>query len=83
MNKATISFPTREMAQAFAVSWSRYSLRGYALSKREKTGGASVSLDGVTPEDAAWINSTVQKLNEAVAFANTLKTEDYLNEGPR
>ena len=83
MKKATISFPAREMAQAFAVGWSRYSLRGYALSGREKTGGASVYLDGVTPEDAAWINSTVQKLNEALAFDNTLKTEDYLNEGPR
>ena len=83
MNKATISFPTREMAQAFAVGWSRYSLRGYALSGRAETGGTSVFLDGLTPENAKWINSTVQKLNEAVAFDNTLKTETYLNEGPR
>jgi len=81
MNKATISFPTREMAQAFAVIWSRYTLRGYALSKMAETGGASVFLDGVTPEYAEWINSTVQELNETIAFDSTLKTEDYLNEG--
>ena len=61
--QATISFPSREVAQAFATAWSRYSLKGYSLSPKALDGSAKVTLDGVTTEHATWINETVAKLN--------------------
>lgn len=63
--KAEISFPKREAAQSFATQWSRFSLRGYTLGARTKSGGTSVFLDGLAERDIEWINDAVQKIKEA------------------
>lgn len=61
--KATIHFPTYEIAKEFATAWSRATLRGYSLFPKQADGSGKVSLDGITPESKAWIDSHVEKLN--------------------
>lgn len=64
IDTAKISFPTRHMAQFFAMCWSRHSLRGYTLSQKQPDGSAYVILDGLKLQDCDWIEETVQILNK-------------------
>ncbi len=62
---ATLSFPSRESAQAFARAWAFETLRGYSLSPVRPDGSATVSLDGITEPERQWIDSTVAAMNSA------------------
>ena len=61
--KATLEFAFYDQAKAFAVAWSRATTRGYTLSPRTATGGATVTLDGVTEAEKAWIDAYAAGMN--------------------
>lgn len=61
--QATLSFPEYATAKAFAHSWAFFSLRGYSLSPKDAKGGATLTLDGLSPVEIEWINGETAKLN--------------------
>lgn len=61
--KATIVFPSREMARQLAIKWSRRTRRGYSLGPAQPDGSASLTLDGITTEYREWLDAEVAKIN--------------------
>jgi hypothetical protein len=56
---AEIAFESYGDAKAFARKWAIKTLRGYALSKKGESGGATLTLYRVTESEAQWIDAEV------------------------
>ncbi len=65
--KATLTFPSRSIAQTFATLWSRHSFKGYTLSATRSDGSATVDIYGITETDKPWIEATVLRLNSVIS----------------
>ena len=61
--KATLNFKHHEMANLFAVQWSRLTLMGHTVSAQRPDGGATVEVYNVTPELRWVIDDYVERLN--------------------
>ncbi len=59
---ATLTFPTIQMAENFAKSWSRKSLMGHTIGSG--TVNVSVTISGITDELKNWIDNYVTELNK-------------------
>lgn len=66
---ATLTFLHHDTAKQFATAWSRHTQRGYSLGPKTPTGGATLTLDGVSEEHKAWIDATVNRMIHAQAKA--------------
>lgn len=55
--EATIYFPARKQAEAFARAWTRKTLRGHSII------GTEVHVYDVTEDDRMWIDATVEKMS--------------------
>lgn len=60
--KATLTFPERWQAEAFAKNWSRQTLTGHTIGAG--TVNVQVTVDNVTEESKKWIDEYVAKLNQ-------------------
>jgi len=61
--KATLNFPTQEMAKTFASKWAHYTLQGHDMSAVKLDGSVEVTVYNVTSDRKDWINSYVSRLN--------------------
>ena len=61
MNKATLKFSTREVAERFATDWGRYSKRGHIVGAG--TENVEVMVFDLTDNDRAWIDNYAAKIN--------------------
>ena len=60
--KASIKFPTREMAQEFATHYTRFSHEWSYISAGKKN--VIVVFYNVTPQGKIWINDYISKIND-------------------
>lgn len=68
MLKATLTFPNRELADKFTVSWGRTFLAGHDMSATDpKTGAVSVTVYNVDEVRKAWIDNHIANLVEQLA----------------
>lgn len=58
--EATITFPTREQAEAFCKAWGRKSLMGHTMNAGLKN--VSVTVWNVTTELKEWIDNYVNNI---------------------
>jgi hypothetical protein len=61
--QARLTFPSRQMAQQFAIDWGRHTLTGHSLGATKPGGETNVDLYGVNSELREWINSKVREIN--------------------
>jgi len=57
MITATLEFPNRQMANAFAKAWTRKTLMGHSIK------GGKVDIYNVTEDLKIWISEYIEKLN--------------------
>jgi hypothetical protein len=62
--KATIKFPSRDMAMEFASAWVFRSLMGYDMSPTSKDGETSVSIYNITEELKVWVDEKISSMNK-------------------
>ena len=58
---ATLTFPTKELAENFAKEWSRHTLNGHTISGGDTD--VKVSIYNITDEHKKWIDNYVLNLN--------------------
>jgi len=61
---ATLTFPSNQLAQNFASSWTFKTLTGHCMSSVKKDGSRDVTVYDVTQELKLWIDNYAQQLNE-------------------
>mgnify|MGYP001286414152 CR=1 FL=1 len=60
--KATLTFPTRQLAEDFATDWSRKTLSGHTVGSGEEN--VEVSIYNITDGDKDWVDNYVANLNK-------------------
>jgi hypothetical protein len=60
--KATLSFPSNDMAQDFAKRWSRKTLTGHDMTAIRPDGSRDVTVYGVTEEHKAFISAYIETI---------------------
>lgn len=61
--KATLTFPSRDMAKKFASEWAHYTLTGNDMSATKDDGSVDVTVYDVTNERKKWIDSYISQLD--------------------
>ena len=61
--KATLTFPSIQMAKHFASSWACKTLCGHDMSSVNGDGSVSVTVYDVTEEGKQWIDSYVNEIS--------------------
>jgi hypothetical protein len=62
--KATIKFPSRDMAKEFASAWAFRSLTGCDMSATSKDGETSVSIYNITDELKVWVDEKISSMSK-------------------
>ncbi len=60
--KATLTFPTKQMAENFATAWSRHSLNGHTIGSGDTN--VKVSIYNVNEDNKEWIDKYIANLNK-------------------
>ena len=63
MTKATLTFKTQALAEAFAIAWSRETLTGHTVSSVQADGSAYVVVYNVTEDRKTFIDTYTAALN--------------------
>ena len=61
--KATINFPTQEMAKAFASAWASNTLTGHDMSAQKQDGSFDVTVYDIDDARQAFIEAYVSQAN--------------------
>lgn len=64
--KATLTFPSRSQAEAFATDWGRYSKTGHIIGSGLEN--VEVTVFDLSQEDQNWIDNYVQSLNKTLTI---------------
>jgi hypothetical protein len=62
--KATIKFPSRDMAKEFASAWAFRSLMGCDMSPTSKDGETSVTIYNITEDLKVWVDEKISSMNK-------------------
>jgi hypothetical protein len=63
MNKATLTFPSQNIAKSFTTAWACKTLTGHDISAKKSDGSFDVTVYDLDDSKIAWIDSYVKEVN--------------------